>query len=240
MFLTAFSHLHVRHWADTYQDWLAVNELASVHSATFPELVDGRRCRCNQSRDFFSSLWWRLRQTFFLAIKPASCQQRLNSLTAAPCRQHNPAQVPYIVPSIFNEEWKADRERGSLLQAEPVPTVSINYKTAARMSLTWVNHRFKLQSTPSCVGLVSLNTSVIKWGGKQLCWVNGIILTATLGSSTHTTTTSCTWDRYLSYLHATVKLLLQSNSNNSKRRCHKTISEKYSNHLLEMAMQPFY
>lgn len=57
-----------------------------------------------------SKLWLLEHQAVFLTTALASCQQRFNYLTAAPCSWQSPAQVPFIVPSIINKEWKAPGE----------------------------------------------------------------------------------------------------------------------------------
>lgn len=73
--------------------WLSERESADGHP---------RRCR-NQSCGFS--------YTVFLTTAPASCQRRFNCSTAAPCSRQSPAQVPFIVSSIINKEWKAPGER---------------------------------------------------------------------------------------------------------------------------------
>lgn len=116
----ADSHLHLRHWADTLiktGSWRLSRQV--FHSATCLETVDGHLCRCrNQSCGFLQS---------FLATVPASCQQRLNCSTAAPCSRRSPARFPFIVPSIFNKEWTGSWWEDLPLQAVAVSTDNVNY-----------------------------------------------------------------------------------------------------------------
>lgn len=93
------SHLHFWYCTDTL-----IKTVSQCLSYQVFHPVDGhpRRCR-NQSCGFLYAV--------FLTTAPASCQQRFNCSTAAPCSWQSPAQAPFIVPSIINEEWKAPGEQ---------------------------------------------------------------------------------------------------------------------------------
>lgn len=134
------SHLHFSHWADALietgsqqRSWQVFHQRLLMDTLAAAGIKAVASCAPDS-----------------LTAAPASRQQRFNYLTAAPCSRQTPAQVPFIVASIINKEWKAPGEQAA---GSTSPHRNVNYvdDSEAKCILTSMNLRSELRSVPDCL-----------------------------------------------------------------------------------------